>query len=604
VSTLLASDAGQPLDPTTRSAMENGFGESLADVRVHTSGAAAESARALGAAAYTAGSDVVFDIGQYRPFEDIGRFVLAHELTHVLQQRQSHLGSTRDVIGRRSDALERGADLAAMAVSSGEPTSVAASGAAPMVQCLKRTDLENRIREVLHGTKAGSQAAVAWLEHPKISNVTHRLQADRTAAGASQALVLALARLQSLWPPSNWSGGSLTVAVSQQCVDCQETLDRLASAYGVDVELLVFPEAGAGAGAKASRLRTTLAKGKLAEQPKEERKAAKPKGATVETYVDNFAHVVYDPDYRLAEGSPTNWMQVKYDDGTSIDINVYSFDERASAKDTRDHLANGKVGDGGRFFPRSLNPYTTPRLWAARQEALDIAAGLTMELMIESFTAVWFVIDVTIGLSGMMFEPPPTAAPRVTRRVVRPGEIGGKPGAKPPAEPAPAPTPAPRQQGRGGRKASVKAANEKAAKTPPQRSLTAEQVAMRDSLLREHPGLHPNVAAKSVEGGARVAGPGGRGADVQLLNGGGREITVHRGAFNADSVGTHLQAEAMQAGTTEIFMQVNSAGATRQGLLKMIPELRSAFVELRGMLVKIFGPNGETWWSGIFRGPK
>ena len=88
-----------------------------------------------------------------------------------------------------------------------------------------------------------------------------------------------------------------------------------------------------------------------------------------------------------------------------------------------------------------------------------------------------------------------------------------------------------------------------------------------------------------------------------LINGGGREVSVHSGAFTSPGVGSHLQAEALQSGTTEIYMQINSSGASRQGLLQMISGLRSGYRELQGVFVKIFGPNGEVWWNGIFRGP-
>jgi hypothetical protein len=78
---------GQPLDAATRAFMEPRFGHDFGGVRVHTDARAAETARTLGARAYTVGSDVVFAGGQYAPSTDGGRLLLAHELTHVLQQR-------------------------------------------------------------------------------------------------------------------------------------------------------------------------------------------------------------------------------------------------------------------------------------------------------------------------------------------------------------------------------------------------------------------------------------------------------------------------------------------------------------------------------------
>jgi hypothetical protein len=77
---------GQPLLPSTRSFFERRFGRDFGDVRVHTSGSAAETARSLDALAYTAGSDIVFAPGQYSPATSDGNRLLAHELTHVVQQ--------------------------------------------------------------------------------------------------------------------------------------------------------------------------------------------------------------------------------------------------------------------------------------------------------------------------------------------------------------------------------------------------------------------------------------------------------------------------------------------------------------------------------------
>ena len=80
---------GRPLDPTTRAEMEHGFGQDFGHVRVHTDARAAESARSVNALAYTTGRDVVFGAARYAPESADGRKLLAHELTHVVQQRDS-----------------------------------------------------------------------------------------------------------------------------------------------------------------------------------------------------------------------------------------------------------------------------------------------------------------------------------------------------------------------------------------------------------------------------------------------------------------------------------------------------------------------------------
>jgi hypothetical protein len=80
---------GRPLPAGVRAFFEPRFGHDLGDVRVHADDRAARSARALDAAAYTVGRDVVFAPGQYRPDAEQGRRLLAHELAHVLHQTDS-----------------------------------------------------------------------------------------------------------------------------------------------------------------------------------------------------------------------------------------------------------------------------------------------------------------------------------------------------------------------------------------------------------------------------------------------------------------------------------------------------------------------------------
>lgn len=77
---------GQPLDAETQAFMEPRFGHDFSHVRVHTDAKAAESARAVNALAYTVGRNVVFGTGQYAPETGMGQGLLAHELTHVIQQ--------------------------------------------------------------------------------------------------------------------------------------------------------------------------------------------------------------------------------------------------------------------------------------------------------------------------------------------------------------------------------------------------------------------------------------------------------------------------------------------------------------------------------------
>jgi hypothetical protein len=87
VEDVLKSESGQPLEPSTRSSMEAQFREDFSQVRVHNNKLGVESARTLNALAYAVGSHIVFDEGQYTPNTAEGQSLLAHELTHVIQQQ-------------------------------------------------------------------------------------------------------------------------------------------------------------------------------------------------------------------------------------------------------------------------------------------------------------------------------------------------------------------------------------------------------------------------------------------------------------------------------------------------------------------------------------
>ncbi|MBW2740371.1 MAG: DUF4157 domain-containing protein [Deltaproteobacteria bacterium] len=78
---------GQPLPESTRAFFEPRFGKDFSQVRVHSDAKAAESAQAVNSKAFTVGQDVVFGRGQYVPETSVGKRLLAHELTHVIQQK-------------------------------------------------------------------------------------------------------------------------------------------------------------------------------------------------------------------------------------------------------------------------------------------------------------------------------------------------------------------------------------------------------------------------------------------------------------------------------------------------------------------------------------
>lgn len=105
---------GRPIATPDREFMEARFGLDFSHVRIHDGVAAAASADALGANAYTVGSHIVFNSGQYTPGSESSRRLLAHELTHVVQQAS---GRGRRYVTEPGDAWEREADRVAQEVT-------------------------------------------------------------------------------------------------------------------------------------------------------------------------------------------------------------------------------------------------------------------------------------------------------------------------------------------------------------------------------------------------------------------------------------------------------------------------------------------------------
>lgn len=124
----LPSDgSGQPMAPELQSKMEASFGTDLSAVRIHEG----SSASALGALAYTQGTDVHFAQGQYQPESEAGQALLGHELAHVVQQRQGRVQATAQAKGvdiNDDTGLEAEADAMGARAARGEPA--AAGGGA------------------------------------------------------------------------------------------------------------------------------------------------------------------------------------------------------------------------------------------------------------------------------------------------------------------------------------------------------------------------------------------------------------------------------------------------------------------------------------------
>jgi Domain of unknown function (DUF4157) len=121
--------SGQLLDPQTRQQMESSIGADFSGVKIHTGNTAVQLSRDLNARAFTSGSDIYFNSGEYNPSSKDGQHLLAHELTHVVQQgggntaiqRTPQNGCTRRTTG------------------SADPDGLIEDGFASAVRCMQQT---------------------------------------------------------------------------------------------------------------------------------------------------------------------------------------------------------------------------------------------------------------------------------------------------------------------------------------------------------------------------------------------------------------------------------------------------------------------------------
>jgi hypothetical protein len=122
-----SQSGGRPLTGEQRAYFEPRFGADFGHVRLHAGDSADSAARAVGALAYTRGSDIVFRKGEYRPESSAGRQLLAHELTHVVQQQGNAAGR---IDASRVEPVDSPAEREADHVAA----RVAAGGQAPAIR--------------------------------------------------------------------------------------------------------------------------------------------------------------------------------------------------------------------------------------------------------------------------------------------------------------------------------------------------------------------------------------------------------------------------------------------------------------------------------------
>ncbi len=131
VQALSNPSSGQNLDNSTREVLEPKFGHSFENVKIHADGQADELSKSVGARAFTTGQDVYFREGEYKPSSPEGRHLLAHELTHTIQQSRGNVSGTSIgggvSISEPGDSFEQEASSAADTVTRGGQVAVGGS---------------------------------------------------------------------------------------------------------------------------------------------------------------------------------------------------------------------------------------------------------------------------------------------------------------------------------------------------------------------------------------------------------------------------------------------------------------------------------------------
>ena len=183
---LRSHDSGKSMPEGVQEKMETAFGTSFSDVRIHEG----PEASSLGAIAYTRGTHIHFQPGQYNPTSQTGQKLLGHELTHVVQQRAKRVPvpqAARGVFVNRDSALEAEADRLGAKAARGESArqgiNTVAASPSQMSPPIQLMELREKLKEAVPtASEAGSTLG---------SNLSNILGAANASSGASGGFGLA-----------------------------------------------------------------------------------------------------------------------------------------------------------------------------------------------------------------------------------------------------------------------------------------------------------------------------------------------------------------------------------------------------------------------------
>jgi Domain of unknown function (DUF4157) len=407
---------GLALPGAVRSHFESRLDYDFSRVRVHADREAATATHMMHARAFTIGSHIAFGKGEYAPGTTAGLRLLAHELVHVIQQDGGAVHRHTPGMGSRWPSNSVLAAFSAPAISvagpglqrkpDGRPPGY--EGRAGLVQwAVEELDGEARgqvLKQILDSVGRPQQIKLWALD----------LQFRRRANGTNY-LYLFFKGLADDYE---------MIAIFYSYLLKQYGIVVAMTSGGFQSRDYLDPNVLAPAGPQAG-------------------------GQSWEHYVDNFAAVRYDLDYKPDKrGWLSTTLQVSYADGTKIDISIWDISDNLDPA-WENAIAQAYKGPGERYFPSRLSRNTIPKLWKEKHKALA-----TMNASNEDF-----VTFVSIGMAGIMSNlplmplfpveaPVPEPVPTGVKSRSVPKPLGGAPTrtqTKPPGSPkVPEPARAPR----------------------------------------------------------------------------------------------------------------------------------------------------------------
>ena len=179
----IARGGGQALDGQARSQMESFFGADFSNVRVYTGRQADALNRSLNARAFTTGRDIFFKQNEYNPGSSTGRELLAHELTHVVQQNGDKV-QTKLILSQTGDCYEQQAENMARAIARQESRSVQRSE----MQIRRQTVPEEEEEELIQPKLDVVQREIEEVDEGNKAQGNHIVgrQEDRATTNSSQ----------------------------------------------------------------------------------------------------------------------------------------------------------------------------------------------------------------------------------------------------------------------------------------------------------------------------------------------------------------------------------------------------------------------------------